>query len=67
MSSSKACGLLEDTVILVVSESTSTTMPFFNHKMKGNGKPLTAQNKVAEVFRVLLTEDDEAWTLGGTA
>ena len=46
--------------------SAVTSVPFFSHEIEGRGKPLTTQNKVAGIFRALLTEVDVVWTLGST-
>ena len=65
--SSEPCRLVAERVLIVVLELVVTWLPFFSHKTEGCGKPRMTQNKVAEVFRALLTDMEEVWTLGGTA
>ena len=67
MSSPEACGLVADRVVMVMLESEVTGIPFLSHTTEGCGEPLTTQNKVAGLFKSLMTAVDEAWTLGGTA
>lgn len=66
VSSPEPCGLVAERVVMVVLGSAVTSVPFFSHEIKGRGKPLTTQNKVAGVFRALLTEVDVVWILGST-
>ena len=67
MSSLEPGALVADRVTVEMLGSVVNDVLFFSHEMEGNGKPLTRQNKVAAVFKTLLTEVDEARTLGGTA